>query len=275
VYILYGVIAAIILFMAYVLTETRQLRAEHVDFRENPRPDGTLKIIHLSDFHINMNYVDPAKIRKVIEAENPDVIFLTGDYINAIRDIPRFIAYLREAGISGAAVKNSGVYACLGNHDLKAYRSRKAKIADFKALIRAEGIILPDERPAVFTHGSAAVSVTAFPSYMPGQPAAVITRPVGCSLDIALSHNPDTVLDQRTGAFDYMFSGHFHGGQIWAPFHIEYRLLRHERLCKMHKYKGRFLENGIHLYISRGIGDVVFPFRFLSPPEITVIRIPL
>ena len=81
----------------------------------------------------------------------------------------------------------------------------------------------------------------------------------------------DIALDLPGSSFDIIFSGHFHGGQIWAPFDLEYRLLRRERLCKAGIRRGLHAVNGMRLYIGRGIGNVVFPFRFLSPPEITVI----
>ena len=55
------------------------------------------------------------------------------------------------------------------------------------------------------------------------------------------------------------------------PFNIEYRLLRDEETCKAGYRKGLHNINGTSVYISRGIGNVVVPFRLGSFPEITFI----
>ncbi|MDD4496337.1 MAG: metallophosphoesterase, partial [Eubacteriales bacterium] len=93
-------------------------------------------------------------------------------------------------------------------------------------------------------------------------------------MDIAFSHNPDTVLMFPKGEVDYVMSGHFHGGQVWMPFRFEFLMLRSDVLCKRRITRGMHKVNGIMLYISRGLGNVIAPLRFLSRPEITVFRFP-
>ena len=93
-------------------------------------------------------------------------------------------------------------------------------------------------------------------------------------LSLGFSHNPDIVLEIPKGRLDYLLCGHFHGGQIWAPFDLEFKVMRNEKLCKMGIKSGLHKINGINLYINRGLGNVVFPLRFLSRPEITVFYFP-
>lgn len=38
--------------------------------------------MHLSDLHINMTRISAERIKKAVKAEKPDLILITGDYIN-------------------------------------------------------------------------------------------------------------------------------------------------------------------------------------------------
>jgi predicted MPP superfamily phosphohydrolase len=92
-----------------------------------------------------------------------------------------------------------------------------------------------------------------------------------------LSHNPDkkfvlvlkhlpVVNKEAVGLFDLQLSGHTHGGQIF-PFTLITRLFFpfHAGLIS--------LANGSQLYVSRGSGTWGPPIRFLSSPEVTIIRL--
>lgn len=92
---------------------------------------------------------------------------------------------------------------------------------------------------------------------------------------ILVVHDPDAIIhldpDSRP---DYMLSGHLHGGQMKFPFRIEFTLLkRSDKLPQMGVVQGCYDISGTTVFISRGIGCGVFPFRFLSVPEATVTEI--
>jgi predicted MPP superfamily phosphohydrolase len=89
--------------------------------------------------------------------------------------------------------------------------------------------------------------------------------------NIVLSHNPDIVFELPRDKTDYLFSGHLHGGQIRAPFNFEFIVLRDDKLGRMGVIKGLNRLNDIKVYINRGLGNVVFPLRFLSRPELTIL----
>ena len=94
-----------------------------------------------------------------------------------------------------------------------------------------------------------------------------------CDTVIALSHNPDISLQIPENSVDLLLTGHFHGGQIWMPFKLEYLLLRKDKLSKMGYIKGFATIRKNLVYINRGLGTVVVPFRFFSVPEVAVIDI--
>ena len=92
---------------------------------------------------------------------------------------------------------------------------------------------------------------------------------------ILVVHDPDALLhfDPETRP-EFMLSGHLHGGQMKFPFRIEFCLLRrHDRLPNMGAVQGVYNIGGSTVFISRGLGCGVMPFRFLSVPEATVTEI--
>jgi predicted MPP superfamily phosphohydrolase len=64
-------------------------------------------------------------------------------------------------------------------------------------------------------------------------------------------------------------AGHTHGGQVYIPF-----IGRPIVPIRYKKYAyGHFNENGRQLFITSGIGTAIIPIRFLTPPEIVVLKL--
>ena len=90
---------------------------------------------------------------------------------------------------------------------------------------------------------------------------------------ILLAHDPDYLLHVEKRP-DYMLAGHLHGGQMKFPFKVEFRILRRkDKLPKKGAVQGIYDIGGTTVFISRGLGCGVMPFRFLSLPEVTVLEI--
>jgi predicted MPP superfamily phosphohydrolase len=86
---------------------------------------------------------------------------------------------------------------------------------------------------------------------------------------ILLAHEPDFADVASRYGIAVQFSGHSHGGQIRLPG------LRPGWLPPLaHKYfDGYYRVGNMHLYTNRGIGTVGLPFRFLCPPEVTLVTL--
>lgn len=70
-----------------------------------------------------------------------------------------------------------------------------------------------------------------------------------------------------------MLSGHSHGGQVTLPFLTQYSLPTGATKYIKGHYPDCGVSENLSLYVSKGIGMTVLPFRFLNPPEIMVLQI--
>jgi uncharacterized protein len=236
------------------------------------KDNQSLKVLHMSDIHINRLKVSSAKIKKVIEAENPDFIVITGDFIEKQEHCERFFKFLNEVyyGID--------MYICLGNHDFNAFRNNKDGLGGFMRNIEKTGIHILHNKCMTFIKDRKRINIIGIEDLRAGNPdikKAFKSADPESVLNIVISHNPDMVFELPEGKADYFLCGHFHGGQIWLPFKLEFKLLRNDRLCRMGIRKGLHKINGVNIYINPGLGNVLFPLRFLSRPEITIYQLPL
>jgi uncharacterized protein len=257
-----------ILGIAYMFFEASWLEVKNISFSNTNKG---LKILQLSDIHIGKLRVKKEKIVKVLEQAKPDIVIITGDYIEKFKHIPSFLELLKSL----TAISN--IYLCLGNHDFKVFKKDKPGLDKYIENIEKCGSTVLHNKSVCIEKNGKKYNLIGIADKRSGY-EDVLKALSSCSkngaLNIAFSHNPDIVFDIPKGRVDYLFCGHFHGGQIWAPFDLEFKLLRDEKLCKMGIKRGLHKLNGIVLYLNRGLGNVCFPLRFLSRPEITIYYLP-
>ena len=265
--ILYVFLVISVIALIYMRYEVTLLKLRRIYFTKN---STGLKVVHISDIHLKYLKVSVQKLVRAIKSEKPDIIILTGDYINNASHIPKLLNLLEV--IKG----DHKICMCFGNHDYKALNYSESKINDLTQRIEAKGVHVLHNSSLLFELHSKRYNIIGIEDLRSGRYDIKKALDTCCTADtnIAISHNPDIVFEIPKGKVDYLLCGHFHGGQIWMPFHLEFKLLRGEKLCKMGIIKGVNKFNGITLYINSGIGSVCFPLRFFSPPEIAVLHFP-
>lgn len=255
------------------LIEPNEVDVQHVDIKLERIPsafDG-FKIALLSDLHFGP-YTGAREIREAVNAVNklqPDMVALLGDYVSEplLRGDKKAPAKKAEpcAEILLGLKSRLGSFAVLGNHDV--YTD-----PDFVAeTLKAQGIsLLQNSKQALEEHGAriwllgtndAVLSNCDVEATMAGIPAAEIK--------ILLAHEPDIADHSAKLGIDVQFSGHSHAGQVRAPGLPPLYL---PPLGKKY-YAGYYRVGGLQLYTNRGIGTVGVPFRFLCPPEVTLITL--
>ena len=230
-----------------LLTQTR--------LGEGSRP---LKVLLLADLHAGFNRVDEAWIAGTVASSGADAVLFAGDACSGKRDAPKA---RRLLGKLGNAARAAGIpaYAVPGNHD---------HVLDDRDFLDAGFVPLRNKAVGIIADDGTAWTLIGLDDKKRGFPRmpAADSLPAGVppSRTLILAHNPDAVYLPPPGMARFFACGHFHGGQIWLPFHLEFLMLRHERLASEGVRRGRFERNGMLGYISRGIGCVLVPLRLLD-----------
>lgn len=236
-----------------------------------PQFDG-LRIVQVSDIHYDQ-YSEPGYVRDVvyqINQQKPDVVLLTGDYISEGPMPSAFGAktsYPCAEILSGIQCANR--WGVLGNHDAHV---DPTVVTD---AMETHGIPILANRHVPFEKDGARLWIAGVKDIGMQDPDLDKAAPRGLQQAkepvILLAHEPDYATHVvKHGGVDLMLSGHTHGGQIRLPFIGALYLPPLGRKFP----EGLFpLQNGLQLYVNRGIGTVGVPFRFDCRPELTVITL--
>ena len=241
--------------------EAGNIVVEKITLDTQKLPEGmrNLRIVQISDVHFSpLNGKELAgKICGIIKEQQPDILVSSGDLIDRGLGDKHTVAALFNS------VKTTyGKFATTGNHEFISGIDRAAKFtekAGFR-MLRNEAVavngflnILAIDDPAARMFGN-----------IPMVPEDLVLEASSPDrLNIFLKHQPR--IDRNSpGRFDVQLSGHTHKGQIF-PFNLVVSLF--------YPYINGLYRVGrdSHLYVSRGTGTWGPPFRFLAPPEITVI----
>lgn len=227
------------------------------------------EIVFFSDLHANISPVSDKKLLGAIFSSPADVILFGGDVTSRNANPQAGIKRLQKIS-QIAKTRNIPCYAVRGNHEVTVP-------AD---ILAASGFqYLENESVIVKGKSGAAYLVTGLSDSgkenrrWPPVPAAPAGTDFPPDRRLLLVHNPEYVARKTGDAYGYQLSGHFHGGQIYMPFNIEYKLFRSESVALEGIRKGAFEKNGVVGYISRGVGCVLFPLRLFSKPEVTHITL--
>jgi len=227
------------------------------------RKDAHLKILHISDMHLENISVTPETIAESVQNKKIDLIALTGDFLDRKRSIPKLVPYLEALK---QIAPTYGIYAVFGNHD---YVLREPSFKQLEKGLTSYGIkTLRNQNEAIDMDGKR-LNIIGIDDFSTGK-SDIKTSYEGVEdgYNLVLTHDPNVVLAMEHYHFDYLLSGHFHGGQICWP--KPYHLVKMGQLVRMNMIKGLHRHHGKPFYISEGLGQTGVNIRIGSRPEITI-----
>lgn len=236
-----------------------------------------VKMVQLSDLHSK-----PAKnVLKTVKELNPDIIFITGDYINDHeKNKEKMLSYGKEL------VKTAPVFYITGNHE-----RRLGNFDELMSELKGIGFtVLLDETDDIIINGNK-INILGLDENQAGfddykarkngtfkyKDESLLFKELSekSGYKVVLSHYPENFMavsenDYSQYDFDIQLSGHAHGGQFILP--LIGPVFSPGQGIRPKYAKGSFGERP-KLIISRGIGNAEFPFRLFNHPEINVIDI--
>ncbi len=282
-----GSVFSLILFFAFLYGMTigkfnYEVKKEVVSFANLPKSFDGLRIVQISDIHMGSwsNHLD--KLEEAVELinqQNPDLIFFTGDMVNNTAD-----------EVEGCIVPFTklkakfGKFAILGNHDYGDYwrwsnpQEKVANLDSLKSRERQMGFNLLLNQSVTIKQADDSIAIIGvenwgtkpFPQFGDYTKASQDVKNV--SFKLLLSHDPTHWENLIAGKEDVAltFSWHTHGMQLaieigkwrWSP--VQYRYKR---------WGGLYNIENQYMYVNLGLGHIGFPARVGALPEITVIEL--
>lgn len=244
---------------------------------KNDSIDNAIKIVHLSDLHSKPFKKVLTKVRQA----NPDLIVITGDYINDHgKNKDKMLNFGKEL------LEIAPVYYITGNHE-----RRLDYFDELMEELRSIGFNVLLDEIAIFEKRNNMINILGldenqanFDDYKARKAGTFVYKDNSHLFDelskkdgfkLVLSHFPENFEkveenNYKQFDFDLQLSGHAHGGQFILPF-IGPIFSPGQGLFPKYA-RGSFGEKPM-LIVSRGLGNAEFPFRLFNHPEINVIRI--
>jgi len=239
--------------------------------------DSKVKIVHLSDFHSKVINKLPATVKRL----NPDIIVITGDYINDKgKNEDKMLAFGRQL------TEIATVVYITGNHErrLDNFEEIMDKLSGIGFTVLLDGITQTETEGGLVTFLGLDENQADFEDYKARKEGRFEYKDVAPlfrqfekkkGFKIVLSHFPENFeqikeMNYAQYDFDLQLSGHAHGGQFVLPF-IGPVFSPGQGIFPKYA-KGSYGTRPM-LIVSRGLGNAEFPFRLFNHPEINVITL--
>jgi len=228
-------------------------------------PGRDMRILQISDLHVERITQRERAVLEMTRSLQPDLIVLTGDYVNldyvndetALAETRKVISQLEAP---------YGIYAIIGSVD-----NPRVMTTVFGGLKNIH--ILRNEIQTIHFPGGRLVLLGINRSADEQVLESLVGQIPTDAYSLLLYHTPDLIETASAAGVDLYLAGHTHGGQVRLPFYGA--ILTGSRYGKQYEM-GAYTVAGTLLYVSRGLGMEGFGMprlRFLCPPELVLFEL--
>lgn len=249
-----------------------------VEIRDEKIPaafDGFV-LCQVSDVHNEARGEGNAALLRALREAAPDLICITGDFLDSRRTDLDFALEL-----AGQLAEIAPAVYVTGNHE--------ARLKDLSALeagLAARGVQVLRDGWMPLARGGEEIALIGLddPGFSAGEGwtlsegldqtqarLSALLAQAGDRFSLVLSHRPELLPAYAEAGADLVLSGHAHGGQVRLPG-IGGLFAPGQGILPR-------LTSGVHargetrLVVSRGLGNSAFPLRVFNPPEIVTVTL--
>ena len=233
--------------------------------------DG-FQIAHLSDLHGHEYGEDSEDLLRLVREQKPDLIVITGDLVDQ-EDQLRMIPALAR----GLAAIAPTCYVT-GNHE---WGLGTGTVRELKNLLAQCGVTVLSNQYEILERNGARLVLAGVDDpngyadqKTPEELYAQIEKEAPGLFTVLLAHRNDRFEQYAAAGYDFVLSGHGHGGIVRLPF--VGGLLGAGRELFPERTSGLYTVGDSTLFVSRGLGNNTVPFRgfrIFNRPELAVVTL--
>lgn len=267
-----SVMAILLLIIGWIVWTNVTITTTHLTITNEKIPEdfSGYKIAEIADLH---NHEWGNKLISRLTEESPDIIVITGDFVDSSHtnfDVSmEFIEQAKEI---------APIYYVTGNHEawLENYTELEKRLID-------SGVHMMDDKSVWLEKENCKINLIGIqdPDFVErdtfdGIQEAILTTKLTPLLNhdyynIVLCHRPELFGGYAETGADLVITGHAHGGQVRIPF-IGGLVAPNQGLFPEYT-EGVYHRDKTDMVVSRGLGNSIIPVRINNTPELVIITL--
>lgn len=237
-----------------------------------PQGFGGFQIVHLSDLHGHEYGEGSRELLDRVREEAPDLIVVTGDLIDQKSQLAMVPALAKGL----AAIAPS--YYVTGNHE---WALGSGTVRELKSVLAQCGVTVLSNQYEILERGGVRLALAGVDDpngradqTTPEELYAQIGEETPGLFTLLLAHRNDHFGQYAAAGYDFVMSGHGHGGIVRLPF--AGGLIGTDRRFFPPWTSGVYRLGDSALFVSRGLGNNTVPikgFRLFNRPELAVVTL--
>ncbi len=276
-----GLITAGLAPVVYGFVEAKRFRIGRYEVPILPPGATPIRILQVSDFHLRPENRLMIKFLKSLGSEEYDLVFATGDLLGGLDAVDDCLEILN--GLRGRAGRlfvfgSSDYFAPVLKNYFDYFRKRRRHgrlrnpTQQFRRSLLEAGWLDMNNANVILDVNATRTQLTGLDDpYLKWDNRALLKKDPSAEISILVVHAPDPYEDAFKEGYDLLVAGHTHGGQVRFPFVgavVTNSTLPTSLAMGLSKVGRSWL------FVTPGVGTGKFaPFRFLCPPEASVLTL--
>ncbi len=225
--------------------------------------ENSIKIVQLSDLHNKEFGKDNSKLIEQVKTLEPDIIVVTGDYVDSSSTDTQVALELSEK-----LVEIADVYYVTGNHEKSLDEN---DLWEFLEELREIGVNVMNNSFCEYNEDIVIIGLDNDSLSSDDKSLEAIMENIDSKkYTILLAHEPQELERYASSGVDLVLSGHAHGGQFRIPF-TNIGLVAPDQGLFPEYTAGEYIAEETKMIVSRGLGNSIIPIRVFNRPEVVEI----